>query len=324
MASERAMAGEHRERRVREPLAAEATQSAHSWRAEASYGGSAFAGCRHSRMQHSRISSSKRCSRRPARTREILDVDTCAVLLLDEETDELVARAAVGIEEEVERGVRIPVGGGFRRPRGGQRRPVVLDDVDHADVLNPLLREKGIKSLLGVPLLVADEVLGVLHVGIAHAPRVRRGRRRAAAARRRPRGARDRARAAFEAERRRAERLENVQAVTDAALAHLELDDLLAVLLAAHPRHPRGRHVRGSAARRRTQRARRPGCRRDRGGGRARRPHPGRRRLRRPRRRRARPVILDDVDHADVLNPILREKGIKSLLGVPLLVARRA
>ena len=37
-----------------------------------------------------------------------------------------------------------------------------------------------------------------------------------------------------------------------------------------------------------------------------------------------RPVILHDVDHADVLNPILREKGIKSMLGVPLRCRRRA
>src|SRR5207253_7236868 len=41
-----------------------------------------------------------------ARIREILQVDTAAVLLLDEETDELVARAALGLEEEVEQGVR--------------------------------------------------------------------------------------------------------------------------------------------------------------------------------------------------------------------------
>jgi GAF domain-containing protein len=47
------------------------------------------------------------------RIRKILDADTCAVLLLDDEANELVARAAVGIEEEVEQGVRIPVGGGF-------------------------------------------------------------------------------------------------------------------------------------------------------------------------------------------------------------------
>ena len=43
----------------------------------------------------------------------ILDADTAAILLLDEEKQELVARAAKGIEEEVERGVRVPVGAGF-------------------------------------------------------------------------------------------------------------------------------------------------------------------------------------------------------------------
>jgi signal transduction histidine kinase len=100
------------------------------------------------------------------RIREILAADTCAVLLVDEAGDQLVARAAVGIEEEVEQGVRIPVGGGFAGRIAAERRPVVLDDVDHADVLNPILRAKGIKSLLGVPLVgVGDDVIGVLHVG---------------------------------------------------------------------------------------------------------------------------------------------------------------
>ena len=84
------------------------------------------------------------------RTRLILEVDTCAILLLDEETDELVARAALGIEEEVEQGVRIPVGGGFAGRIAAEKRPVVLDDVDHAHVLNPILRAKGIKSMFGV------------------------------------------------------------------------------------------------------------------------------------------------------------------------------
>jgi signal transduction histidine kinase len=87
------------------------------------------------------------------------------VLLLDEAAGELVARAAVGIEEEVEQGVRIPVGRGFAGRVAAGREPVILDDVDHADVLNPILREKGIKSLLGVPLLVRGDVIGVLHVG---------------------------------------------------------------------------------------------------------------------------------------------------------------
>jgi signal transduction histidine kinase len=102
------------------------------------------------------------------RTRDILEVDTCAILLLDEERNELVARAAVGIEEEVEQGVRIPVGGGFAGRVAAERRPVILPDVDHAHVLNPILREKGIKSMLGVPLVVRDLVIGVIHVGTLH------------------------------------------------------------------------------------------------------------------------------------------------------------
>jgi signal transduction histidine kinase len=100
------------------------------------------------------------------RTRDLLGADTCAVLLLDEQAEELVARAAVGLEEEVERGVRIPMGRGFAGRVAAERRPVILEDVDHADVLNPILREKGIKSLLGVPLLVRGEAIGVLHVGV--------------------------------------------------------------------------------------------------------------------------------------------------------------
>jgi signal transduction histidine kinase len=87
------------------------------------------------------------------------------VLLLDERADELVARAAVGIEEEVEQGVRIPLGRGFAGRVAAFQKPIILDDVDRADIFNPILREKGIKSMLGVPLLVNGKAIGVLHVG---------------------------------------------------------------------------------------------------------------------------------------------------------------
>jgi GAF domain-containing protein len=80
------------------------------------------------------------------RIRTILGVDTCAVLLVDPERRDLVARAAIGIEEEVEQGVRIPLGKGFAGRIAAEGRPIGLPDVDHADVYNPLLREKGIKS----------------------------------------------------------------------------------------------------------------------------------------------------------------------------------
>jgi signal transduction histidine kinase len=99
------------------------------------------------------------------RIRDALEADTCAFLLLDASGTELVARAARGIEEEVERGVRLPVGRGFAGRVAADRRPVVIDDVDHADILNPILREKGIKSLAGAPLIARGRTLGVVHVG---------------------------------------------------------------------------------------------------------------------------------------------------------------
>jgi GAF domain-containing protein len=99
------------------------------------------------------------------RISEILGSDTAAILLIDETGTMLRARAAKGIEEEVERGVQIPVGKGFAGRIAAERRAIAIEDVDHADILNPILREKGIRSLLGVPLLAEDRVLGVLHVG---------------------------------------------------------------------------------------------------------------------------------------------------------------
>lgn len=99
------------------------------------------------------------------RIRDALEADTSALLMLDSERQELVARAAKGLEEEVERGTRIPYGKGFAGRIAATRDLVMIEDVDHSYVLNPILHEKGVKSLLGAPLLVGDKVLGVVHVG---------------------------------------------------------------------------------------------------------------------------------------------------------------
>jgi signal transduction histidine kinase len=251
------------------------------------------------------------------RTRQILEVDTCAILLLDEETNELVARAALGIEEEVEQGVRVPVGGGFAGRIAADKQPVILADVDHAHVLNPILREKGIKSMLGVPLVVEGEVRGVLHVGSLTPRAFQEGEvellqlvaDRAALAIEHAR--------LFEAERAARERIENVQAVTDAALAHLEVNELLNVLL---PRI-RGilrtdtcavllldREANELVARAALGIEEEVGMRIPIGAGFAGRVA-----------NEARPLVID-VDEYPVFNPILRQKRLRSMLGVPLLV----
>ena len=99
------------------------------------------------------------------RVKNVLQADTAAVLLLDGPAGQLVATAASGIEEEVRQGVRIPLGAGFAGRVAASREPVILSTVDHTTVVNPLLVDRGIKSLLGVPLLVGGNVIGVLHVG---------------------------------------------------------------------------------------------------------------------------------------------------------------
>jgi serine phosphatase RsbU (regulator of sigma subunit) len=99
------------------------------------------------------------------RTRDVLQADTAAVLLLDFASGQLIATAAAGLEEEVSQGVRIPVGRGFAGRIAAEHRPVILERVDHTTVLNPILMAKGIHSLMGVPMVAGGRVIGVLHVG---------------------------------------------------------------------------------------------------------------------------------------------------------------
>jgi serine phosphatase RsbU (regulator of sigma subunit) len=98
------------------------------------------------------------------RVRDLLGTDTSAVLLADETRKFLVATAACGLEEEVRQGSRVPIGQGFAGRVAAERRPVTIE-VSPKTVVNPVLTMKGIKSMLGVPLLAGDDVLGVLHVG---------------------------------------------------------------------------------------------------------------------------------------------------------------
>src|SRR6266536_1397432 len=99
------------------------------------------------------------------RVRDVMKVDTVAILLLESEGDELVAWAARGLEEEVELGTRIPVGAGFAGRIAATKAPVRIDDVKSTELENVLLKDKGIHCLLGVPLLAEGRVIGVIHVG---------------------------------------------------------------------------------------------------------------------------------------------------------------
>ncbi|WP_337825012.1 PP2C family protein-serine/threonine phosphatase [Amycolatopsis sp. A1MSW2902] len=95
----------------------------------------------------------------------VLDVDTATVLRHDARWQRLVAVAAAGLEEEIYQGVQVPVGAGFAGAVAARREPVVIDQVDRTTVLNALLAERGLHTMLGVPMLAGTELVGVLHIG---------------------------------------------------------------------------------------------------------------------------------------------------------------
>ena len=102
------------------------------------------------------------------RVRDAIDVDTVVILLLESDNT-LVAWATKGLELDVK--IRVPMGAGFAGRVAAAKTPIAIDDIQKADLHTPFLKERGVKSLLGVPLLLEGRVLGVIHVGRrAHRP----------------------------------------------------------------------------------------------------------------------------------------------------------
>lgn len=97
---------------------------------------------------------------------QVLEVDTVAVLLLaEDDPQQLTVCAARGLEEEVTAGIRIPVGRGFAGNVAAQRRLTIVDDLSKVEVVSPILRNKRLKSMLGIPLIANGQVFGIFHVG---------------------------------------------------------------------------------------------------------------------------------------------------------------
>lgn len=94
-----------------------------------------------------------------------LGADTAAVLLVDSTGAFLDTVAADGLELNVVQAARVMVGRGFAGTVAAERHPVIIERVSHENVVNPLLLRQGVLSLVGVPVLDGDRLIGVLHVG---------------------------------------------------------------------------------------------------------------------------------------------------------------
>jgi len=95
---------------------------------------------------------------------EAVGSERAVLLMVDDEGESLVARAAVGLAPHVELGgIRVPLGVGVAGSIAVAAEPRVIPDLSKVDVHSAYLRESS-RSMAGVPLTLDGEVIGVLHV----------------------------------------------------------------------------------------------------------------------------------------------------------------
>ncbi|KQY55672.1 hypothetical protein ASD11_14245 [Aeromicrobium sp. Root495] len=114
---------------------------------------------------HQKFSRGSELKQLLAKVREALSADTAVMLLLDVTGAVLEPFGSSGLDVTLRTGARVPVGQGFAGAIAATGEPLILDEIRDDNVINPMLRRRGIQSLLGVPLMRAGSVFGVLHVG---------------------------------------------------------------------------------------------------------------------------------------------------------------
>jgi len=95
----------------------------------------------------------------------LLRADIATILLMDASGRELITAASVGLEEELELDVRVPVGVGFSGQIAQTGQPLVVEYVDRDAVFSKVLIDRHLTSLAGVPMMAGGKLVGVLRVG---------------------------------------------------------------------------------------------------------------------------------------------------------------
>jgi putative nucleotidyltransferase with HDIG domain len=96
----------------------------------------------------------------------LLDARISSLMLLDEESDELVIAAAHGLSENYIQKGPIKMGESIAGKVIQEGRPIAVDDIqeDSGHIYSDQARVEGLCSLLSVPLSLKDRVIGVLNI----------------------------------------------------------------------------------------------------------------------------------------------------------------
>ena len=154
----------HRDITERKQAEAEREQLARSSRARAAeYRRSAAAGGDDSALAH--LTLEDLLPEMLNRIQELLETDSAAISLV------IRRRAVVSYARRhwIAGGsyrLRIPLGKGVSGSIAASRAPLVVEDLSAVEVINPVLRRKA-RSLIGAPLIVKGELIGVIHADTA-------------------------------------------------------------------------------------------------------------------------------------------------------------
>jgi signal transduction histidine kinase len=96
---------------------------------------------------------------------EAVGSDMAVVLLLDEKANELYVGAAFGPNVDPVQQFRLHVGESLAGRVAAERRFILVRDAASDPSIRPELRAVGFQTILGIPLLARDRLIGVLEVG---------------------------------------------------------------------------------------------------------------------------------------------------------------
>ena len=94
---------------------------------------------------------------------EVLEADTAAILLVEADGNLHVRATAGGLGGDSS--VGIPIGEGMAGSVAAKRVPVLVPDLSKIELYRSTLRDRGINSIVAIPLVVEDRVIGVVHAG---------------------------------------------------------------------------------------------------------------------------------------------------------------
>jgi len=99
---------------------------------------------------------------------QILDVETVSLMILHEDTQELIISAYIGLEKEIAETTRVPLGVGIAGWVAQQGKPLLINNLEKNENFKRFRKKSTnqykTESLLCVPLKIKERVIGVLNV----------------------------------------------------------------------------------------------------------------------------------------------------------------